>query len=453
MYTRPSAPATDGTLLSRSFIGGRTLPEALPPRLSVTPKAGNKGTTPPMARIVMKFGGTSVGDLDRIRNVARRVKSEVDAGNEVAVVLSAMSGETNKLVGFCRDLSPMHDAREYDAVVATGEQVTIGLLSIALQDMGINARSWMGWQIPIRTDSAHSKARILEIETDELLKRMADGQVPVVAGFQGLGPDNRVTTLGRGGSDTSAVALAAALHADRCDIYTDVDGVYTTDPRIVSKARKLHKITYEEMLESASLGAKVLQTRSVEMAMKHGVRVQVRSSFSDEPGTLVCDEDEIVEKELVSGIAYSRDEAKITLVKVADKPGVAADIFGPLSDTNVNVDMIVQNVSDGGDATDLTFTVAKSDLDRAVKLLEENKETLGYEDLRFDSNVVKVSVIGVGMRSHAGVAQTMFRALAEKGINIQVISTSEIKVSVLIAEDYTELALRALHTAYGLDAA
>lgn len=406
-----------------------------------------------MARIVMKFGGTSVGDVDRIKNVARRVKAEVDAGNEVAVVVSAMSGETNKLVAYCREIAPLHDAREYDAVVATGEQVTIGLLALALQELGVNARSWMGWQIPIRTDGAHSKARITEIETDDLIRRMQDGQVAVVAGFQGIGPDNRVTTLGRGGSDTSAVALAAALKADICDIYTDVDGVYTTDPRIVSKARKLEKITYEEMLESASLGAKVLQVRSVEMAMKHGVRVQVRSSFSDAPGTIICDEEEIVEQELVSGIAYSRDEAKITLVKVADRPGVAAAIFGPLTEANINVDMIVQNVSHGGGATDMTFTVSKGDLDRAVKVLAEKKAELGYEDLWADANVVKVSVIGVGMRSHAGVAQTMFQALSAKGINIQVISTSEIKVSVLIAEEYTELAVRALHTAYGLDAA
>lgn len=406
-----------------------------------------------MPRIVMKFGGTSVGDVERIKNVARRVKAEVDAGNEVAVVVSAMSGETNKLVDYCRQVAPLHDAREYDAVVSTGEQVTIGLLAMALQELGVNARSWMGWQIPIRTDGAHSKARIVDIETTELVARMQSGEVAVVAGFQGLGPDHRVTTLGRGGSDTSAVALAAAVKADICDIYTDVDGVYTTDPRIVSKARKLDKITYEEMLESASLGAKVLQVRSVEMAMKHNVRVQVRSSFSDAPGTLICDEDEIVEKELVSGIAYSRDEAKITLVAVADRPGVAASIFGPLSEANVNVDMIVQNISHGGGATDLTFTVAKTDLERALKVLGEAKDSLAYAELVSDANVVKVSVIGVGMRSHAGVAQTMFHALAEKGINIQVISTSEIKVSVLIGEDYTELALRALHSAYGLDVA
>jgi aspartate kinase len=401
----------------------------------------------------MKFGGTSVGDIERIKNVAQLVKKEVDAGNEVAVVVSAMSGETNKLVGYCREVAPMHDSREYDTVVATGEQVTIGLLSLALQELGCNARSWLGWQIPIKTDGAHSKARILEIDTPLMRERMAQGQVPVIAGFQGIGPDNRITTLGRGGSDTSAVAMAAALEADRCDIYTDVDGVYTTDPRIVPKARKLEKITYEEMLESASQGAKVLQTRSVEMAMKHRVRLQVRSTFApDTPGTLVCDEDEIVEKELVSGIAYSRDEAKITLVDVADIPGVAAKIFGPLTDANVNVDMIVQNISEG-QATDLTFTVAKGDLERCVKVLNERKEELGFQDLIADSNVVKISVIGVGMRSHAGVAQTMFTALADKGINIQVISTSEIKVSVLVAEEYTELALRSLHTAYGLDAA
>ncbi|MDX2142302.1 MAG: aspartate kinase [Rhodospirillaceae bacterium] len=404
-----------------------------------------------MARIVMKFGGTSVGDIARIKNVARKVKAEVDRGNQVAVAVSAMSGVTNQLVDYCTQISPLHDAREYDTVVATGEQVTTGLLAIALQEVGVQARSWQGWQIPIISDDAHGKARIVEIKGEELIKRMEQGQVPVVAGFQGIGPDNRVTTLGRGGSDTTAVALAAALKADRCDIYTDVDGVYTTDPRIVKTAKKLDKVTYEEMLEMASLGAKVLQTRSVEMAMKHRVRVQVLSSFSDAPGTLVCDEDEIVEKELVSGIAYSRDEAKITLVGVSDQPGVAAGIFGPLSESNINVDMIVQNVSQDG-TTDITFTVGKADLERAVKVIKD-KLHVPYKGLKADKNVVKVSVIGVGMRSHAGVAQTMFKALADKGINIQVISTSEIKVSVLIAEDYTELALRALHTAYNLDAA
>lgn len=406
----------------------------------------------PMARVVMKFGGTSVGDLDRIRAVARRVKAEVDAGNEVAVVVSAMAGETNKLVGFCRDLAPLHDVREYDVVVATGEQVTIGLLAMALQDLGVSARSWMGWQLPVLTDDAHSRARIIGIETTELVRCLAEGQVAVVAGFQGVGPDGRVTTLGRGGSDTSAVALAAAVKADICDIYTDVDGVYTTDPRIVARARKLEKITYEEMLESASLGAKVLQVRSVEMAMKHGVRVQVRSSFSDASGTIICDEDEIVEKELVSGITYSRDEAKITLVNVPDRPGVAAAIFGPLTAANINVDMIVQNISRGIGATDMTFTVCRDDFVRTMKVLESRQGDLGYAELVADSNVAKVSVVGVGMRSHAGVAQTMFSALADKGINIQVISTSEIKVSVLIAEEYTELAVRALHSAYELDA-
>ena len=406
-----------------------------------------------MARIVQKFGGTSVGDIERIKNVALKVKAEIDRGNEVAVVLSAMSGETNRLVGLVNQMGSLYDAREYDSVVATGEQITIGLLALALQDLGVSARSWLGWQVPFHTDDVHAKARIKKIDVDELDKRMKTGEVPVVAGFQGIGPDNRITTLGRGGSDTSAVALAAALGADRCDIYTDVDGVYTSDPRIVTKARKLEKITYEEMLEMASLGAKVLQTRAVEMAMKHGQRLQVLSSFEDKPGTLVVDEEEIVEKELVSGIAYSRDEAKITLVRVSDKPGVAAAIFGPLSDANVNVDMIVQNESVAGKATDLTFTVTQADLERAVKTLEKHSDDIGYEKLHSDANVVKISVVGVGMRSHAGVAQRMFATLAEKGINIQVISTSEIKVSVLIDEEYTELALRALHTAYGLDAA
>jgi len=404
-----------------------------------------------MARIVQKFGGTSVANTDRIKAVAEKVKREVDAGNEVAVLLSAMSGVTNQMVAYVEEVSTLYDAREYDTVVATGEQVTVGLLALALQSLGISARSWLGWQIPIHTDNVHGKARIERIETAELDRRMKAGEVPVVAGFQGLAPDNRITTLGRGGSDTSAVALAAALGADRCDIYTDVDGVYTTDPRIVPQARKLDRVTYEEMLEMASLGAKVLQTRAVEMAMKHRQRVQVLSSFEDLPGTLVVDEDEIVEQELVSGIAYSRDEAKITLLRVSDKPGVAADIFGPLSEANINVDMIVQNVSGGGESTDLTFTVAENDLERAVDNLKQRQDDIGCEEILFDSRVVKVSVIGVGMRSHAGVAQTMFRTLAEKGINIQVISTSEIKVSVLIDEEYTELAVRALHTAYGLD--
>ena len=404
-----------------------------------------------MARIVMKFGGTSVADLDRIRNVARRVKREVDNGNQVAVVVSAMSGVTNQLVKYCSDLSPLHDAREYDAVVATGEQVTSGLLAIALQDIGVDARCWQGWQIAIGTDTAHGKARIQSIDGSELIKQMDSGQVAVVAGFQGIAPDNRITTLGRGGSDTSAVALAAGLKAERCDIYTDVDGVYTTDPRIVPKARKLSKISYEEMLELASVGAKVLQTRSVELAMNERVRVQVLSSFSDLPGTMVVDEDEIVEKENVSGIAYSRDEAKITVRRVPDRPGIAATIFGALAEQNVNVDMIVQNVSADG-TTDMTFTVGKADLARAHAALGGIKSQIEYGELLEDPNVAKISVVGVGMRSHAGIANTMFRALADKAINIQVISTSEIKVSVLIAAEYTELAVRALHTAYGLDA-
>jgi len=404
-------------------------------------------------RVVMKFGGTSVANIERIRAVAQRVKREVDAGNEVAVVVSAMSGATNQLVAWCGELSPLYDAREYDVVVASGEQVTCGLLAIALQTIGVNARSWLGWQIPVESDDAHGKARITRIRTEDMIARFAQGQVAVVAGFQGRGPDNRVTTLGRGGSDTSAVALAAALQADRCDIFTDVDGVYTTDPRIVAKARKLDKISYEEMLEMASVGAKVLQIRSVEMAMKHGVRLQVLSSFEDKPGTLVVDEDEIMEQELVSGIAYSRDEAKITLLRVADRPGVAASIFGPLADANINVDMIVQNVSESGDTTDMTFTVSKADFERAKQVIEGQRNQVQFAGMIADSNVVKVSVIGVGMRSHAGIAQRMFKALAEKGINIQVISTSEIKISVLVAEEYTELAVRALHTAYGLDAA
>jgi len=404
-----------------------------------------------MARIVMKFGGTSVADLDRIRNVAAKVKREIEAGHEVAVVVSAMSGVTNQLVGWCQGLAPLHDAREYDAVVATGEQVTTGLLAIALQTLGVEARSWAGWQVPVHTDEAHGKARIVCVEGAGLLADMAAGLVPVVAGFQGLGPEGRITTLGRGGSDTSAVALAAALKADRCDIYTDVDGVYTTDPRIVSRARKLDKIAYEEMLELASVGAKVLQTRSVELAMKERVRVQVLSSFEDKPGTLVVDEDEIVEQAIVSGIAYSRDEARITLRHVPDRPGVAAAIFGPLSAANVNVDMIVQSVSAEG-STDLTFTVGRSDLARTQSILAERQSEIGAATVLADQEVAKISVVGVGMRSHAGVATTMFATLAGKGINIQVISTSEIKVSVLIAAEYTELAVRALHTAYGLDA-
>lgn len=404
-----------------------------------------------MARIVQKFGGTSVGDIDCIRNAALKVKREVDAGHEVAVVVSAMAGQTNQLAAWSRQISPLVDAREYDVVVASGEQVTAGLMAMALQDLGVNARSWLAWQMPFKTDDMHSKARIDDINTEAIVSRFAEGQVAVVPGFQGLGPDNRLTTLGRGGSDTSAVALAAALNADRCDIYTDVDGVYTTDPRIVPKARKLEQVSFEEMLEMASQGAKVLQTRSVALAMRYGVRLQVLSTFADTPGTLVVDEEEIVEQQLVSGIAYSPDEAKITLVKVPDQPGVAALIFGSLADAAVNVDMIVQNVSKDGAATDMTFTVSRSEFDRSVDVLTGLKAQLGYTELRSDAKVAKVSVVGLGMRSQPGVAKTMFKTLAERGINIEVISTSEIKVSVLIDAEYTELAVRALHAAFGLD--
>ena len=418
-----------------------------------------------MARIVMKFGGTSVADLDRIRNVAARVKREVDAGNEVAVVVSAMSGVTNTLVKYCQDLSPLHDAREYDAVVATGENVTSGLTAIALQTIGVEARSFAGWQIPLVTDDAHGKARIDRIDGAALIARMQAGQVPVVAGFQGIWPDNRVTTLGRGGSDTSAVALAAALKADRCDIYTDVDGVYTTDPRIVAKARKLKNVTYEEMLELASVGSKVLQTRSVSLAMKEKVRVQVLSSFIDDgappadslPGTMIVSDEEVegldMERQLITGIAADKNEAKITLTRVADRPGAVATIFGPLAAANINVDMIIQNVAKDKGETDVTFTVPKADLLRAQTLLEDRKEEIGFFRMISDDKVAKVSVVGVGMRSHAGVASIMFKALADRGINVDAISTSEIKISVLIDEDETELAVRVLHTAYGLDSA
>ena len=411
-----------------------------------------------MALLVMKFGGTSVGDIDRIRNVARHVHREVNAGHRCAVVVSAMAGHTNQLVAWTKEASALHDAREYDAVVASGEQITSGLLAIVLQSMGIPARSWQGWQVPIKTDNAHGVARIAGIDAGALKERLAGGEVAVLAGFQGISPHNRITTLGRGGSDTSAVAVAAALGADRCDIYTDVDGVYTTDPRIVPKARRLEKISYEEMLEMASLGAKVLQTRSVELAMLRRVRVQVRSSFDPPeavgeavPGTLVCDEEEILEQRVVSGIAYAKDEAKVTLLRVADKPGVAAKVFGPLAEANINVDMIVQNVSDDGRHTDMTFTVPAGDLDRALTVIERAKELIGYSDLRGSTDIVKVSVIGVGMRSHAGVAAQMFKALAEKGINIEAISTSEIKISVLIDAAYAELAVRTLHSLYELD--
>ncbi|WP_199554303.1 aspartate kinase [Sandaracinobacteroides hominis] len=405
-----------------------------------------------MARIVMKFGGTSMAGIERIRGVAARVKREVEAGNRVAVVVSAMAGETDRLVGFCREASPLADPAEYDVVVASGEQVTSGLLAIVLQSMGLRARSWLGWQLPISTSEAHGKARILDVDTKALLTAMESGEVAVIPGFQGLTDANRVTTLGRGGSDTSAVAVAAALKADRCDIYTDVEGVFTTDPRIVPRARKLGKITYEEMLELASVGAKVLQTRSVELAMKEKVRVQVLSSFSDEPGTMVVDEDEVVEQELIAGVAYDRNEAKVTIGAVPDRPGIVAAIFGPLADANINVDMIVQNIANE-QATDVTFTVPRTELARARTVLEANAEAIGYAKLVTDDSVVKISVVGVGMRSHAGVAVTMFRALADRGINVLAITTSEIKISVLIAEEYLELAVRVLHTAYGLDAA
>ena len=405
-----------------------------------------------MARIVQKFGGTSVADIERIKNAALRAKAEYDAGNQVVVVVSAMADVTNQLVEYVDKMGGLYDAREYDVVVSSGEQSNAGLMALAIQELGIQARSWLGWQIAIETDDIHGKARITGIATDELEKRLANGEIVVVPGFQGISPANRITTLGRGGSDLTAVALAGALNADRCDIYTDVDGIYTTDPRIVAKAQKLDKITYEEMLEMASLGSKVLQTRSVELAMNHKVRVQVRSSFEDTPGTIVVSEDEIVEQQVVSGISQSKDEAKITLLKIADQPGVAAAIFGPLAEAAVNVDMIVQNISEDGNTTDLTFTVGRVDLDTAVSVLEKKQDEIGIGEIVADSDVVKISVVGVGMRSHAGVAQKMFQTLADKGINIKVISTSEIKVSVLVAEEYGELAIRALHTAYGLDA-
>ena len=402
---------------------------------------------------MQKYGGTSVADLDRIRNVAARIKRTVEAGHQVAVVVSAMAGTTNQLVAWVHGLDPAnYDPAEYDQVVSSGEPITIGLVAIALQTLGVPARSFLGWQAGIRTDAAHGKARILAVEPQAVQACLAEGKVAVVAGFQGIGPDGRVTTLGRGGSDTSAVALAAALGAERCDIYTDVDGVYTTDPRIVARARKLDRITYEEMLEMASVGAKVLETRSVALAMQHRVRVQVLSSFEDRPGTLVVDEDDIVESQIVSGIAYSRNEARITVQQVEDRPGVAAAVFGPLAEANINVDMIVQSVSRDGRYANITFTVSKADLPRAEAVLARVKERIGFERLVADPNVVKISVIGVGMRSHAGIAHKMFQTLADKGINIQAISTSEIKISVLIADEYTELALRALHSAYGLDA-
>jgi aspartate kinase len=425
-------------------------------------------TRPPMPmpnpRLVMKFGGTSVRDLPHIRNAAQKVKREVDRGYDVAVVVSAMAGETNKLVGLVRETAAppgdngpgFYDAREYDAVVASGELVTAGLMALALQQIGVPARSWQGWQVPLRTDAAHGAARIEAIETEALDRKFGEGLHAVIAGFQGLGPDGRVATLGRGGSDTTAVAFAAALGAERCDIYTDVDGVYTTDPRMEPKARRMDRVSYEEMLELASLGAKVLQTRSVELAMRYKVRLRVLSSLepldAQGPGTLVCDEEEIMESRVVSGVAFQRDEAKVTLLDVDDRPGVAAAIFGPLAEAGVNVDMIVQNISEDG-RTDMTFSTAADDLPRARATLEKAREAIGWRELVADPDVAKVSVVGVGMRSHAGVAQKMFAALAAEGVNIKVITTSEIKVSVLIDRKYLELAVRALHDAFELQQA
>ena len=417
-----------------------------------------------MGRLVMKFGGTSVANIDRIRNVAQHVKREVDAGHDVAVVVSAMSGKTNELVAWASEASPLHDAREYDAIVASGELVTAGLLAIVLQSLGIQARSWQGWQIPILTSDAHASARITEIDGGELIKRFKERkEVAVVAGFQGIHePTGRVTTLGRGGSDTSAVAIAAAIQADRCDIYTDVDGVYTTDPRVVPKARRLEKVAFEEMLEMASQGAKVLQVRSVELGMVHNVPVFVRSSFDKPedidphgtpPGTLICSEEEIMESQVVTGIAFSKDEAQISVRHIDDKPGVAAAIFGPLADASINVDMIVQNVSEDGKTTDLTFTVPASEYTRAKDTIAKAKDKIGYKAMDSATDVAKVSVIGIGMRSHAGVAAQAFKALSERNINIRAITTSEIKFSLLIDAAYTELAVRTLHTLYGLDQA
>src|SRR5437660_38999 len=415
-----------------------------------------------MARLVMKFGGTSVADIERIRNVAQHVKREVGAGHEVAVVVSAMAGTTDRLVGWCREAAALHDAREYDAVVSSGEQVTAGLLAITLAGMSVNARSWQGWQLPIATSNAHGAARILDINGAELIKRFKERQeVAVIAGFQGVHQESgRITTLGRGGSDTSAVAIAAAIAAERCDIYTDVDGVYTTDPRVVPRARRLPKIAYEEMLELASLGAKVMQVRSVELGMVHNVRIFVRSSFEKPedidprgtpPGTLICGEEEIMEQQVVTGIAFSKDEAQISIRRVEDKPGVAAAIFGPLAEANINVDMIVQNVSADGATTDLTFTVPAADYERAEGVLASSRDAIGYARLDGANDVAKVSVIGIGMRSHAGVAAKAFRALADRGINIRAITTSEIKFSLLIDANYTELAVRTLHSLYELD--
>jgi len=411
-----------------------------------------------MSILVMKFGGTSVATLDRIHRASKRVAAEVAKGHDVIVIVSAMSGKTNELVGWVNETSPLFDAREYDAVVSSGENVTAGLMALRLQEMDIPARSWQGWQVPVKTTSAHSSARIEEILPENILRKFGEGmKVAVVAGFQGVSPEGRITTLGRGGSDTTAVAFAAAFDAVRCDIYTDVDGVYTTDPRICDKARKLDRIAFEEMLELASLGAKVLQTRSVELAMRYKVKLRVLSSFeeqSDEAGTLVCDEEDIMESNVVAGVAYSRDEAKMTLISVADRPGIAAAIFGPLSEAGVNVDMIVQNISEEG-RTDMTFSCPTDQVLRAEKALNEAKERgdINFHDLVADKGVAKVSVVGIGMRSHAGVAAQMFRALSKEGINIKVITTSEIKISVLIDRKYMELAVQALHDSFDLDKA
>ena len=417
-----------------------------------------------MPLLVMKFGGTSVANLERIENAAKKVQKEVARGYDVIVIVSAMSGETNKLVGFVEGTSKLYDAREYDAVVASGENVTAGLMALRLQEMGVPARSWQGWQVPINTTSAHSSARFVSIPRDNIDAKFAEGfKVAVVAGFQGISAEGRITTLGRGGSDTTAVAFAAAFGAERCDIYTDVDGVYTTDPRVSGKARKLDKIAFEEMLELASLGAKVLQTRSVELAMRYKVRLRVLSSFEDtdeNSGTLVCDEDEIMESKVVSGVAFSREEAKITLFTIEDRPGVAQAIFGPLSEAGVNVDMIVQNISEKdyddshpGAVTDMTFSCPINQVERAKKAMEDARAAglIKYDELIIDTDVAKVSVVGIGMRSHAGVAATMFKALANEGVNIKVISTSEIKISVLIDRKYMELAVQALHDAFALD--
>ncbi len=422
-----------------------------------------------MARIVMKFGGTSMAGTERIRRVAKIVQRQQAAGHEVAVVVSAMAGETDRLVNFSREASALYDPAEYDVVVASGEQVTSGLLAMHLQALGSKARSWLGWQLPVRTDDAHGSARIEAIDSDAVIASMQAGEIAVIPGFQGISPQGRITTLGRGGSDTSAVAVAAAVKADRCDIYTDVDGVYTTDPRIVAKARKLKNVTYEEMLELASVGSKVLQTRSVSLAMKEKVRVQVLSSFIDEdapaadtlPGTMIVSDEELakiqegldMERQLITGIAADKNDAKVILTAVPDRPGAVATIFGPLAAANINVDMIIQNVGRADTDTDVTFTVPQADLERTKAVLDENRPSIGYEKLSTDPKISKISVVGVGMRSHAGVAATMFKALADRGINIQAISTSEIKVSVLIDSDETELAVRLLHTAYGLDAA